>query len=394
MRRWISIVFGLLLLMPAALSEPTPAVEITVEMVELSENGGTIAYPQVRNHPDPEVQDLMNRTIIKQGRITEHAATLATLAGGATGLTVTSDAKLTKASGVPSALTVVVYARGRMPGGRPGVETEPMMFRLSDGALIAGASIFADRDAAQEAIDAYIEESIAPDQSVYLDPFLLTPAPIDRLIADEHGITLYYPSEEFVTLSGRSVELHLNYHEVPDIWDFSPDGSLAFLGAVQDAWSIQPESANAIALAVQDGAVPGIPAALGQPVIELALRYGESLDPEYFPLGEKHQLEAAAFRKAWVISDGTEDGGMVTGIISLRDSFFGLIPGITPREDCEELLGAPDSSVPLDAGTAEAYGLPEGQLLAYMYAGNSLLLAFGSDGLLSAVWLSAEAQGG
>lgn len=389
MRRWLLVVLSLLLLMPTALSEPTPAVEITVEMVELSENGGTISYPQVKNHPDPAVQDLINRTVMQQGRIAEHAATLSTLAGGATGLTVTSQAHLTQVAGVPSALTVVVDARGRMPGGRPGVWTEPMMFRLSDGEIIAGASIFLNRDQAQEAIDAYILDHIVPELSVYLDPFLLTPAPIDRLTADVNGITLYYPSEDFATLSGRSVAICLTYFEVPDIWDFSPEGTLALLGATPDAWAIQPNSAQAIAAAVQKGMVPGIPAVLGDRVTDLIEQFGESLDPEYFPLGEKHQLEAAPFRKAWVISDEAGEDSVVTGIVSLRNSFFGLIPGRTQRSEGEELLGAPASSVPLDAGTAEAYGLPEGQLLTYQYGENSLLLAYGQDDLLTAVWLSA-----
>ncbi len=365
-------------------------------MVELSENGGTISYPQLVNHPDPAVQDLINRTIMQEGRIAEHAATLSTLADGSTGLTVHSTALLAPASGVPAVLTVVIDARGRMPGGRPGVATEAMMFSLSDGAQISGASVFADRNAAQEAIDAFMEEHIVPELSVYLDPFMLTPAPIDRLVADRYGITLYYPSEDFATLSGRSVAVQINYHEVPDIWDFTPEGTLSLLGVTETAWAIQPDSADAIAQTVQDGLLPGLPVQLGEAVVDLAERYGESLDPEYFPVGEKHHLEAAPFRSAWVIADGSDDdGGAVTGIVSLRNGFYGLIPGTTARAACEELLGAPSSAIPLDAGTAEAYGFPEGQLLTYTYGTNSLMLAFGADELLTAVWLgAAETQGG
>ena len=43
----------------------------------------------------------------------------------------------------------------------------------------------------------------------------------------------------------------------------------------------------------------------------------------------------------------------------------------------------------MDAGTAEAYGFPEGELLTYLFGQNSLMLAFGHDEVLTAIYLSA-----
>jgi hypothetical protein len=179
-------------------AQPTPAIEIEVRMEEITRNGGTLSYPQII-HPDAAVQDAINNTILEKGRIADHTATLATLTEGGTGLTVTSQAALYPETGVPSVLAVLIEAHGRMPAGRPGSMMEPMMFRLSDGALISGESVFLDRNAAQEAIDTYIEEHIEPDLSVYLDPFMLTPAPLERLVADQTGVTIYYPAEEFTS---------------------------------------------------------------------------------------------------------------------------------------------------------------------------------------------------
>lgn len=389
MRRFLLCLLCVALVCSQAFAVPAPTPGIGVELVEIAENGGRIAYPQLIHHPDQRVQDAINRAIMERARIAEHAATLSTLTAGGTGLAVTAQAALYPASGAPCVLTVLVEARGRMPNGRPGVSAEPMMFRLDDGQSIAGDALFADRTRAQEAIDAYIEQTIVPELSTYLDPFLLTPAPLDRVAADAIGITLYYPAEDFVTLSGRGVAVHLAYQEIMDIWDFKPGGALAMMGITENTLAVQPDSAQAIRRAAEDGALPGIPARLGDAMEPLAEQYGEPIDPEYFPNGDKHQLEGAAFRSAWVVSQQGVTGAVITGIVSHRLPLFGLVPGRSVRAECEELLGAAHTALPLDAGAAAAYGFPEGTLTTYSFNGNNLHFAYGQDDVLAAIWLEA-----
>jgi hypothetical protein len=136
--------------------------------------------------------------------------------------------------------------------------------------------------------------------------------------------------------------------------------------------------------------LPGLPVQLGEAVQPLVDRFGQPLDTEYFPTGEKHYLEDAAFRLAYVISDADNaQDAVVTGIVSQRLGLYGLLPGVTTRNACEETLGAPFTALPMDAGTAEAYGFPEGELLTYLFGQNSLMLAFGYDQVLTAIYLAA-----
>lgn len=389
MRRLLCVLVCLLLVPLVVSAQPTPVIEIEVRTEEIARNGGTLSYPQII-HPDAAVQDAINNSILEKGRIADHTATLATLTEGGTSLTVTSQAALYPETGVPSVLTVLMEAHGRMPAGRPGSMMEPMMFRLSDGALISGESVFLDRNAAQEVIDAYIDEHIVPDLSVYLDPFMLTPAPLERLVADKTGVTIYYPAEEFTSLSGRGVAIHLAFHELPELWDFEAGHTLALMGLAADAWMLQPESAQNIANSVSEGLLPGLPVQLGEAVQPLADRFGQPLDTEYFPAGEKHYLEDAIFRQTYVISDADNaQDAVVTGIVSQRLGLYGLLPGVTTRNACEETLGVPFTTLPMDAGTAEAYGFSEGELLTYLFGQNSLMLAFGYDQVLTAIYLSA-----
>jgi len=71
---------------------------------------------------------------------------------------------------------------------------------------------------------------------------------------------------------------------------------------------------------------------------------------------------------------------------------FGLIVGRTDRAEALSVLGTPATVLPLESAAAFVYGLPEGELVGFLFGDNELRLYFDLDGLLNAVWLRPDGQ--
>ncbi|NLZ88319.1 MAG: hypothetical protein GX916_02340 [Clostridiales bacterium] len=371
-------------------SQPVLAGEqlVSVEYVVLENSGGTISYPRLIRHPDQVVMDTVNQAVVSLAQINGHIGTLSTLEGGEPGgLTLTSKAKVYAAPEGADVLTVLVEASGKMPTGRPGVQVTPMMFDLENGALIASEDIFADVALAQDAIDSYLEDYILDELSDYLDASMLTPVPLDSVLADDVGLTFYYPVDDILFLSGKPAAVQFHYHEIRDLLDLSPGSLLSRMGIGEAAFLPSLESAGMIKAACAEGVLPGVPAKLGDDLAALIEQYKMPIDSEAFPGANKYQLEDAAFRKTWLVSSGDEDTGCVEGIVSCRINLFGLITGITPRETCLAVLGE-GTALPLDEASAALYGFAPGTLDLYIVGSHQLALNHDEQQVLASVWLS------
>ncbi len=384
-------IFGYLLLSFALCAACGAGAGVTAELVYHREEtaGSFVQYPQVTGMGNLFVQDTVNRTILEKGRIREHLLTLASLMDpGSMGIEVNAEAHVFEGSGGEAVLSVLISAEGRMPGGRPGSASSAMLFSLSSGELLTASVLFNDSDEAADSLSGYIREQLLDEISDYANAEGLLPLPMDNVFLDDAGITFCYPAERFSFLSGRSGAINFRFYEMEGLLALSPDSLLAQLGLGTGRLS-GPEAAAGIRAACEEGRLPGIPASIGDALSECARRYGQTMDPEYFPDGAKYQMESAAFRGTWLIA-GEEEGTTVEGILSGRMDLSGIVTGQSAAGDYRALLGEPRSSLPLGAEAAEAYGLPEGLLESYTFGHNRLTFSTDADQIVRAVWILTE----
>jgi hypothetical protein len=285
-------------------------------------------------------------------------------------------------------LSVLIDIKGRLPSGRSGQSYIPLMFDLADGCRVSFESLFSDEAAARVFIEELSFDVFSEDLSNYLNIDDLFPFPLDRVLVRETGLSFYYPENSLTWLSGRSASIHYLYHELESVLDFS-EGSLLYDLGITELLSIQADSAEKIRNAAKSGSLPGIDARLGESIEGLTKRHHLKFDPEGFPEGELYQLENDIYRGTILLS---EDGNRVSGILSRRINMFGLIAGRTDRAETLSVMGTPSTTLPFESAAADAYGLPEGELVGFLFGDNELRLYFDLDGLLNAVWLRPDGQ--
>ncbi|NLX83780.1 MAG: hypothetical protein GXZ04_08245 [Clostridiales bacterium] len=346
-----------------------------------------IELPRLDGLSNAFVADSINKAI--QDAAQQHLNTLLILDAGTEGnLKVTQQNWLMKASNGHDLFSVLLTAQGRMPNGRLGYQTIPLMFDLANGQPVGAKDIFLDEAKAREWIEDNLEEVFSQDLSNYLDVEALRPAPLDRLLVTDTGIGLYYPENSMSWLSGRSASIYYLYHELEPLLNLT-EGSL--LNALQVPALLKPNEQkieDQIQEAVRIGYLPGLPVKLGDSLEQVISQHSLLHDPEGFPDGEKYQLEDDLFRGTVLLS---RDGETISGIISQRMNLFGLITGQwATQEDTDNALSSPFITLPLTKEGAALYGLQEGIMSTYLLDQHELRLVFGGDGWLNTIWLQTE----
>ena len=103
---------------PLALGQQTAPV---IELKSQQAGSSGLSYPYLTGLPNLFVQDKINLQISEKGSIVLHEATLnSPLLQGAQGVKVWSEQHILSSVGVPAILYVVIFAEGKMPGGRLG----------------------------------------------------------------------------------------------------------------------------------------------------------------------------------------------------------------------------------------------------------------------------------
>lgn len=379
MRRTLAII---ILCVMAAVT-PAAAEGVSLEAVTAEQGDSRVSYPQLSGMGNAFVQDSVNAQIRETAQ--PHLDTLAALGTGLGGsLQAGYETWILPSATGHDLLGVLLYAQGKLPGGRSGHQLVPMAFDLANAQAVAGEDFFLDAAQAQAKLEEMTDAAFSDSLSNYLDVSALAPFPIGRAVPTGEGILFCYPVRGMAWLSGKSASIFYLYHELAPLLDLaggSPLGDAGIAGKLRPS----PESGRLIGETAQAGRLPGLDAALGGGLDALIERHSLLHDPEGFPGGEKIQLEDDRYRGTALI---TADGQTVSGLLSRRMNLFGLTTGAATRAEARQALGEPAGTLPMDEAAAELYGLSAGEMDTYRFGNNDLRMVFSRDGILDAVWLS------
>lgn len=387
MQKRVFRIIALFLTIFLLVSSEFARAETTINLIRQGSDSSFVNYPQISGMDNAFVQDTINAAIHE--KVQPHLNTLTVLQAGTAGeLKVDCQTKVFTHEKGRNVLAVLLIAEGRMPNGRSGYQTNPMMFSLADGQIIPAEKIFSDVEEARAEIEEELNGAFADELSNYLDISALSPFPIENYLLTDTGITFYYPDNTLTWLSGRGASIAFLYHEIIHLLDLNENSLLSGL----DTWALKSDVEGApelIRQAVGGGSLPGLDVRLGDELESAITKNKLQYDPESFPTGEKYQLEDDRYRGTKVIAN---DEGLVTALISTRMNLFGLITGESSREEAETLLGSPLAALTMDDSAAKLYSLPQGTLLTYRISGNDLKLYFDQTNFLYAVWLETTSK--
>ena len=259
---------------------------------------------------------------------------------------------------------------------------------LRDGHEIALDEVFTDPAAAREALEAYLEEKVAPGLSPHLGNSRLTPLP-EGFLLEKTGLTLLYDVSQLSTLSDRAGDVKIGWNEIREIVDWSGDGIPARIGAAEMAvWTA--ESPDRIREMAESGQLPDLPVKIGDSVKEWTDRAHLLNDPEEYAGGRMFALEGACFRDVFLLSDAVRsrwDDSRVQGIRMDRGCAWGLCIGETRAETWRRALGEPDSTAVFDEEDADSYRTLPGTCDYYRFGNYRLELQADRDWILISILL-------
>lgn len=381
-QRLLSLMMILLLVCGGARAEESAGCAVTDVGLDLL--GSSIHYPQLTGLDDAEVQSAVNAAIMEAGCISERLNRMAALANAPVKLKVSYTHMLTA-----EVFSCAILAEGAVETSRSTQEWGTLNVDLRTGREIGFAELFSDADAALEAIAVILNEQIAPELSAHLAAGSLTPVPA-RFTLSPTGLTLYYDIDSFRTLGDRAGTVTLLWTELRTHLRLEADDVLTVIGAAEHL-TLDETSAGKMAEALSDGALPGIPAAIGQPMQTLIDRYALLNDPDIYEGGRMIALEDGAFREIWLLTDAlTEhfDQSVVQGIRADRLNFFGLCTGVTTRDQWHAALGAPQTTLTVDASRADSWRIVPGTSDYYTLGEYRLRLHADEEGVLRTVFLT------
>ncbi|MDD5897542.1 MAG: hypothetical protein PUE14_03455 [Clostridia bacterium] len=349
------------------------AEEITIEEVRTQMGENTVAYPQLVGMENEAIQQKINDDIVTSSGVTNHMVALFTLTGQQT-LNVSYEAYLND-----SIFSTVISARGRLPGVRDGHEYTALTYDLQTGERVTLDQLFTDPQAAVALMEEKAAAALGEEWNGYLEHSEITPLPVDSFTLDEHGITFWYPADQFALGSGYSGACQFWYEELKGLWISDPTPVLT-----------AQEQKAAIEQSVSSGVMPHVPVWIGQSVQEVTDTYRLLRTPDEFPGGRYFLLEHPALRGVLVISDSLQAGyenSVVQGIQLRRGGLHGLLIGTSVREQWQAVLGAPESTVTMTQSMAYDYGLCEGSYDKYHFGKVELRLYADTNGVLYAIQL-------
>lgn len=388
MQRLLSLLMILLLVCTGAGAEASAetiaSAGVTVTDVGLDLLGSSIHYPQLTGLADAEVQSAVNAAIMEAGSINDRLARMAALSNAPIKLNVSYTYML-----AGDVFSCAILADGAVATSRATQVWGTLNVDLRTGNEITFADLFADADAATAAIADILDEQVAPELSAHLVAGSLTPVPA-RFTLSPTGLTLYYDIDSFRTLSDRAGTVTLLWTELRTHLRLESDDVLTVIGAAEHL-TLDEKSAEKVAEALSGGALPGIPAAIGQPMQALIDRYALLNDPDIYEGGRMIALEDGAFREVWLLTDAlTEqfDQSVVQGIRADRLNFFGLCTGVTTLDEWRAALGAPQTTLAVDADRADGWRIVPGTSDYYSLGEYRLRLHADEEGVLRSIFLT------
>jgi len=375
MKRFLSLFTAAVLLLGCA------SAEVLLEERGVDLPGGSVHYPAVTGMADETLQQEVNRLITSGAEIETLVSRVALLTSAPTKLYADCSAML-RGDVVSAAFDI----SGALYTARKVHEWRAVNVDLRTGTEITLADLFPDEDGAKAFIEEYLQYDVAPELSAHLSAREITPLP-DCFTVNEAGITFYYSADRLCTLSDRAGSVQICWYELADWLDRSENGIPARIGALD---SLSPQSRETLAAALSGGSIPGIPVKLGDAMTEVIAAYRMLTDEDLIEGSRIYALEAAPFRSVWVMTDAlsdTLDHSVVNAIRTDRMNLCGLVTGVTRRDTWLRTLGDPDSSVTLDADTAESRRLEAGISDYYVLDGMRLRL-HSVDGVLTSIILT------
>ena len=379
MKRILTALLAALMLTVTALAD-----DIIVTDAGMALGSGSVHYPQLSGFSDPVVEAAVNQAILEGGCIGERLDRLALLISQETSLTTAYDYDEEALAG--GVFSVVFESTGMVTDMRETHIYHTANIDLSTGAPITLADLFIDEYEAVSAIESYMWDVVAPDLSAHLQNSDLTPLPEMFTISDT-GITFWYPVRQLSTLHDRAGAVTVLWSE---IGDYLKLGEGTVLGRIGAEAAVTAGTRAEVEAALAPRAIPGVPVALGSSVKEATDTYLELADSDFYEGGRMFQLEDAAFRGVFLLTDNlTEDWdhSVVHGIRADRANFCGIMCGVTTVDQWRAILGTPDATVAVSGDAADAYRLVPGTSDYYTIGEDQLRLHADESGVLRTVFL-------
>ena len=343
----------------------------------------SIHYPVVNGTGDEALAGQINDLIQEKCRIGEYLTRAAQLLSGGSLRTewkggITGDI-----------FSCAVSAAGNVENTRTTHVWTAVSIDLRDGHGIAPEELFTDGDAARELMEAYLEESVAPELSAHLLNSEVTPLP-ETFFLEPSGLTLLYPVSRLSTLSDRAGEIRIGWHVLRDVLNTDEDSVPCRLGA-EDMITLSARSAERLRTVTAEGMLTGIPAKIGDSMQELTDRYHMLTDPDGFEGGRLFALEGGAFRGVYLMTDDLTrswENSTVQGIRMDQGCLWGLCVGETPRAEWLAELGEPDGTTEIGEEKAEANRIVPGTCDYYSCGEYLLQLYSDGDGTLVSIMLT------
>ena len=286
-------------------------------------------------------------------------------------------------------ISCVVSAEGALADSRSTHRWTWTNIDLRDGHEITLDELFADGEAAREALEEYLDFEVAPELSAHLANSELTPLP-DGFRLERTGLTLLYPVNRLSTLRDRAGAVKIGWNEIREYLDNGEDGIPARIGAAE-MMTLDDKSADRSREMAESGRLPDIPVKIGEGLKALTDHYHLLTDPDVYEGGRLFALEGACFRNVFLMTDFLSekwDDSIVQGIRMDRGCAWGLCIGETAREDWRAALGEPDAETGLEAEKAEANRMEPGACDYYNFGDYQLRLYCDMDGVLSSIVLT------
>jgi len=369
----------MLFALPAA-AEDT-ALTIEPQRFELADN--LVSYPKVTGLDDAALEEKINQQLVSALGVDDYLARVALL--------LSSPVKMQadyQAAVYGDVLCVTMEAAGAVVNNRSTHVWTAINIDLTTGEPIALDALFMDPEAAREAITDDLDYTVAPELSAHLSAGALTPIP-ETFALSPTGLTLYYPIDQLATLSDKAGAVNIHFSEIAEYLDLSEGSVLDRLGAPQHL-TLTENSRTALEDSLSRGMLGVIPLTIGEAVQALTDAHGLLIDPDLYEGGRMFQLEGAAYRKAFLLTDAlTEDWdtSVVQGIRADRLNYLGLCTGRTEREEWLAALGEPETTLAVDETGAEKWRIVPGRSDYYTFGPYRLRLHADENGVLSSVFL-------
>ncbi len=347
--------------------------------------GVRCAYPRFTLSGTSFPQEALNDLVYREARLQEYLDLAGQMTPGGQGLTV--DYTLFSPSGNGRFLSFVLWAKGRMPFGRPSQKWYPFVVDLMGNGRLTFEDLFPDAEDAMERIRGFLEEEMEETLSDYLENRELLPVPQDRFALCDQGILFYYEYEQLSFLSGFAGEILIPWHVLDGLEE---DPALPWREAFGAKFHPEADSGLKILEAAREGGLPGIPVRIGEELPTLLEKLRCVTDPGAWYGGSSFETEDARMLGTLLLTDQEEE--TVRGICSSRVNMAGIITGKTGLEECLGLLGTPAQCVQTDENSRYAPLFGAGTVAVYPAENNQLILYAGEDRILEKVLLVYEPE--